>query len=371
MKLHEVTKRFTPLLLGLTLFAGVAPAQQPASKADQAGTDYPFLWRIDGQGSRDFKVKSWLYGTMHLGDKRLVNLCQAVNDARESADALYCELDMVELNRNQLKMTKRMLLPKGQQLQDQLPPKLYSRLAMYLNRHGSSITRFKKMRVWAVNLNLATLDVVKLGYTHSLDQMIYKEARNDGLEVGGLETMDEQMHALAGGSKSDNLRSLKQALDIAEEYDSEGRSPLSEMLEAYLSGEMEQLVAKLKESEERDPELSRRVMKPLLDDRNVRMADRMAEKMAKHPDKSYFFAVGAMHYPGEMGVLKLMRDKGYRITRVNPPSQLGITAKVKALEERVEKLTRVLSKATRERAALEVKVRKLEFQVKVLEKRLR
>lgn len=374
MKLSERLRRFTPLLLALTLFAGIAPAQTTADTSKATATKHPFLWRIDGQGGQNFKVKSWLYGTMHLGDKRLVTLPKVVNEAREAADALYCELDMTAMSRNQLKMTKLMLLPKGETLRGQMSPELYARLDKYVRHHGSSIRRFNKMRVWAVNLSLATLDIVKLGFTQSLDNMIYKEARSDGLEVGGLETMDEQIKALTGGSESDNLRFLEQALDIGEEYDAENRSPLREMLEAYLSGEMAQLVAKLEESNSRDPELNKRIMKSLLDDRNVRMADRMTEKLTAHPDKSYFFAVGAMHYPGEMGVLKLMRAKGYRITRINPPpatTSADLTAQVTALEQRIEQLTETLDQTATAKAALEARVRKLEVQVRALEKRLR
>jgi len=370
MKLHEAAQRISSVVLGLILSAGIVTAQEQSHKG---GTEYPFLWRIEGQGDRNFKVKSWMYGTMHLGDKRLVTLCKAVNDARDSADALYCELDMVAMNRDALKIAKKMLLPKGQRRRDQISPKLYSRLASYLTRHGSSIKNFDRMRLWAVNLNLATLDIAKMGYTHSLDQMIYKDARNDGLEVGGLETMDEQLHALASFSEADSIAALEQALDIAAEYDAQGRSQLGEMLEVYLSGDAAKLVAKVKEQEDRNPELTRRMMKPMLDDRNVRMADRMAAKLTAHPGKSYFFAIGAMHYPGEMGLLKLMKDKGYRVTRINPPPapSTDLTTQVQALQGRIEKLSEALSKAGRERAALEIKVRKLESQVKALEKQLR
>lgn len=389
MNLPELSRRFTSLLAALCLFAAVTPALAPeasqqvrekqgkgqtATRAPVTATKHPFLWSIDGRGDRDFKVKSWLYGTMHLGDKRLITLPKVVNDARESADALYCELDMALLARSQLKMTKMMLLPKGQQLSDQLPPELYERLKKYMRKHGSSITRLKKMKVWAANLTLATIDIMKEGFIHSLDDMIYKEARSDGLEVGGLETLDEQMNAFTSGPPSDHVLALGQALDIGEEYDAQGRSAMTEMLEAYLSGECAQLVAKLKESSDRDPELAARMMKPLLDDRNVRMADRMSAKLVAHPDKSYFFAVGAMHYPGKMGVLELMRAKGYRITRINPPppSKLAdLAAQVEALERRIEKMMEIMTRTSKEKARLQVRVRKLEFQVKVLEKRLR
>ena len=374
MKLPEQTRRFTSLLLALTLFVGTSVAQVTADKAQVTATKHPFLWRIDGHGNNDFKVKSWLYGTMHLGDKRLVTLPKVVDDARENADALYCELDMIAMSKNQLQMIKAMMLPKGQKLSDRISPELYARLDKYLRNHGASAAQFDQMKVWAVNISMATLDVVKDGFTHSLDDMIYRDARNDDLEVGGLETMNEQIKAFIGASESDQIRSLKQSLTTAEKYDAQGRSQMKEMLEAYLSGDSKQLTAKLEESFQGDPELAARMMKPLLDDRNVRMTQRMIEKLTAHPDKSYFFAVGALHYPGKKGILKLMRSKGYRITRINPPTSKQSTdlgAQVKDLESRMAKLLEVLTMVRKENARFEVRVRKLEFKVKALEKRLR
>ena len=49
----------------------------------------PFLWRIESKG---LQAPSWLYGTMHMGNDRLVALPEVVEKARDGADALYCEL---------------------------------------------------------------------------------------------------------------------------------------------------------------------------------------------------------------------------------------------------------------------------------------
>ena len=374
MKLPEQTRRFTLLLLALTLFVGTSVAQVATGKSQVTATKHPFLWRIDGHGDNNFKVKSWLYGTMHLGDKRLVTLPKVVDNARENADALYCELDMIAMSKNQLRMVKAMMLPKGQKLSDRLSPELYARLDKYLRTHGVSAAGFDQLKVWAVTISMGTLDLVKDGFTHSLDDMIYRDARNDDIEVGGLETMDEQIQAFIGASESDQIRSLEQALTTGEKYDAQGRSQMKEMLECYLSGDTQQLTNKLEESFQEDPELATRMMKPLLDDRNVRMTQRMIEKLVAHPGKSYFFAVGAMHYPGKKGILKLMRAKGYRITRINPPptkQSTDLAAQVETLETRMAKLLEVLTTVRKENARFEVRVRKLEFQIKALQKRLR
>ena len=52
---------------------------------------------------------------------------------------------------------------------------------------------------------------------------------------------------------------------------------------------------------------------PVLDDRNIGMAN-MADGFMQGPkSKSHFFAVGALHYTGKIAVHKLLRKKGYTV----------------------------------------------------------
>ncbi len=54
-------------------------------------------------------------------------------------------------------------------------------------------------------------------------------------------------------------------------------------------------------------------MKRLLTDRNYIMADRMQSILQKG---NAFIAIGAMHLPGEEGVLSLLNKQGYKIHSV-------------------------------------------------------
>ncbi|MHC4514831.1 MAG: TraB/GumN family protein [Planctomycetota bacterium] len=295
--------------------------KQPAATKQVTATKHPFLWRIEGKGEQMFDVKSWLYGTMHLGDERLVTLPNSVEDALESADALYCELEMDRVQKQQQKMINKMLLPRGQTLRDRLPEKLYERLSDYLADRGVDMRTFDRMRVWAVSVNLAAIDAMKEKMRKSLDLMIYKDAKADDKEVGGLETVQEQLSALADTSEEDQIKMLRQSLDYRDKLAAQGISAMRQMLETYLTGDEEKLLAVATEAMGEDKELVKRFVKPMLTDRNIRMADRMAKMMVEHPDKSYFFATGAMHFPGKDGILTLLRKKGYRITRIDPPEK--------------------------------------------------
>jgi len=336
MSISPFLKRLARGLVPLCLLLGL-PAQ--ATK-QVSGTKHPFLWRIDGKGEQTFKVKSWLFGTMHLGDERLVTLPASVDDARESSDALYCELEMDQMMKQQRKLMRKMLLPKGQTLKDRLPEKLYQRLSDYVVDHGSSMRAFRRMQVWAMNLNLALLDAMQEKMTKSLDMMIYKDAKADDKEVGGLETMDEQLAALADLPEEDHIKMLTESLEYMEKLAAKGVSPLRKMLEVYLTGDEAKLMAVANEAMG-DKELRKRFMKPMLDDRNVRMADRMAKMMKEHPQKSYFFAAGALHYPGKMGIVELLRRKGYRIQRIDAPKKVRTDSRPSSRKQAGRKLEKV------------------------------
>ena len=64
-----------------------------------------------------------------------------------------------------------------------------------------------------------------------------------------------------------------------------------------------------------EKELSNTFERALVTDRNHRMADRVAAQLA---DKNLrmFVAVGALHLPGEEGVINLLRKKGFTVTPI-------------------------------------------------------
>ena len=51
-------------------------------------------------------------------------------------------------------------------------------------------------------------------------------------------------------------------------------------------------------------------MAALLDNRNIQWAEILPEKMQEAPA---FIAVGALHLPGDNGVINLLRQKGYQV----------------------------------------------------------
>jgi uncharacterized protein YbaP (TraB family) len=71
-------------------------------------------------------------------------------------------------------------------------------------------------------------------------------------------------------------------------------------------------------SEGEHKELGERLIKRLLTDRDVIMADYIDATLKKSPDEVHFFAAGAAHYTGKNGVRAHLAKKGYTVTRMEP-----------------------------------------------------
>ena len=110
---------------------------------------------------------------------------------------------------------------------------------------------------------------------------------------------------------------LRSTLEDMQKARREKRSPIEELRETYLKGELAGIEEKIGElMKGLDPALLKRVLAALITKRNHVMAERMAAKMKDAGGKSFFFAVGAGHLPGDEGVLKLLEKAGLKVERV-------------------------------------------------------
>jgi uncharacterized protein len=304
--------RFVPALL-LALVA-VSPAAAQGVKA----TDNPFLWKVEGEGEKP----SFLFGTMHLPDDRLTTLHPVVTEAIDFSDALYAELKMND-QATQMAAMGKMMLPQGTTLKATVGDDIYGRMETYLNGKGLGMImpQLGTMKPWAVASQLGSLDYImemQMG-KKALDAVIYARAESAGKEVGGLETVDEQIGVFESLTTEEQVKFLDKTLTGLEEAAEKGERSTEPLLLAYLTGKESEILKTVKEEMEagKDDEMSKKLMKLLLDDRNVRMTDRIEKKLKENAGRSYFFAIGTMHYPGEIGIVALLEKKGFKVTRLS------------------------------------------------------
>lgn len=299
------------LTLALTSFLALAPA--PARADDSKEPERKLvLWKVTHP---DLEATSYLFGTIHVPDKRVLALPKPVEEAFAASDALYCELALEPSL--QMAATPLLMLPEGETLEGHIGKELLERAGKILAKRGLPLQPFQALKPWAFISQLQQLDFLmelQMGKL-PLDSMLYQRAKKEGKTVGGLERLEDQLGVFDSISAEGQKKMVASGLDEIELAAKEKRKVAEPIIAAYLKGDIETILAKSEKEAEADEE-SKKFLKMLLYDRNVNMTKEIEALLTKSPKAAHFFAVGAAHYPGEKGIVALLEAKGYTVERV-------------------------------------------------------
>lgn len=294
--------------LGLALALAWLGAQSAAS-APGSEPSGPLLWRIERQ------PPSYLFGTAHLPDARLLRLAPPVRAALERADVVYTEVRMDP--ETQADAARRALLPDSQTLADVLPAPVLADLEAYLASRRVPAGAFSRLRIWAVATALPLIGwAERMQQNELLDQYLASQARARGVRTEALETVALQIEALESMGREAEVELLQATLFQLRDGESRGVDPMEELLQAYLRGNLSELEATAFGNFRLTPRRRQQVMEALLYRRNEGMAGRIAAALAREPQVSHFFAAGALHFSGDRSVVALLRSRGVRVERV-------------------------------------------------------
>ena len=139
---------------------------------------------------------------------------------------------------------------------------------------------------------------------------IIRRAQEAGKPLHGLETIDEQLEVFEGLPLEDQVALLRDAVEQFAGIDALHAA----LLAAYKRQDLAALLA-ISEAEmaDADQRLAREFQRRLIVDRNRRMAERMEPYLEQG---AAFVAVGALHLPGEQGLISLLRQRGYSVRAV-------------------------------------------------------
>ncbi|MEN8761299.1 MAG: TraB/GumN family protein [Thiogranum sp.] len=283
------------LIVALACLAGAFSA----AAADSF--DSGLLWKVERAGT----TSSYLFGTMHSDDPGVVKLPEPVQRAFDQAQSLT--LEVVLDPQSLLSMTSALLMTGGNTLESVIGRRLYERTVAVMDTRGMPEMLVANMKPWAVAVILMT-PPGNNGVV--LDHVLYQSAVATGKEVHGLETVAEQMGLFDDLSREDQITLLEDTLD---NLDIMGQL-LDEIQAAYLDRDLKRLL-ELNEASMRDsdPQLAATFNRKVIVERNHRMAERMQSRLS---EGQQFIAVGALHLAGEEGLLKLLSQRGYRLSRI-------------------------------------------------------
>jgi uncharacterized protein len=289
------------VLSGSVLFAQVKPLEKP------------FIWEIQGE-----KI-SYVFGTIHIPDDRVLALPNVVTDALNKSDAVYIEIDMSP--ENQVKLQKASVLSGTETLRDVLPAELLARAHKIIQTKGYPPKAFEKLKIWSFMSAILTLDYLKAMMTKTpQDLYFYKNGLERKKEVGGLETVEEQLGIFEGLSKEEQVQMLQETLDGLEKGNS-----IQKVIDLYLAGDIKELSNEINKDMHKADDLSKKLYRLALTERDARMAQRIESKIRDNPTKCYFFAVGAAHLAEKDNVIETLEKKGFKVNRVNSIPQQEVS----------------------------------------------
>jgi uncharacterized protein YbaP (TraB family) len=246
---------------------------------------------------------SYLLGTIHSEDPRILDLPEPVRSAFEASPAFALEVvpDAEAIIKSMVAMT----YTDGRNLKEVLPPDLYQRVAEALGELGMTAAAFQDFKPWAV-VTLLSLPPAEKG--EFLDLVLYRAAVDARKEIKGLETMEEQLAVFDRLNEADQIALLRETLD------SRDRMPamFEDLIQAYLAQDLDALMERSElYLQDGDPRLAALFREAAVDSRNRRMAERLPPLLDQG---GWFIAVGALHLPGEMGLLRLLEGRGYQVS---------------------------------------------------------
>lgn len=317
------SRRTTWLLAGWALWSATAAAADPAcpppapeptelqiAQAQAQARDRGFLWRITKSGR-----VTYLYGTLHVGKLEWSFPGPQVKAALHASDVLALEIDLSDPD----------VMAVAQQGMATAPHVKPLPAAM--------VDRFRaQMRAACLPQPMQQQLLDKLSPAFAMSTLVVLSARQDGLEaryssdlmlsrmahaarkkVISLEDPASQLALLSPGSGSSALETLEQGLQSLE--NNSAQRSMRRVARVWAESRFEELQRFSQWCECMDTPEQRKVMKKILDDRNLLMSERINQL---HEDgHNLFVAVGSLHLVGPMGLPTLLERRGFQIKRID------------------------------------------------------
>ena len=296
----------------LTQIAGLDAAK--ARRADDLVNADGVFWRIDKPGLEP----SYLYGTIHSTDDSALTLARRAAERIDGAKVVATELggpmDATEKANAGAAMLARALDRDHDTFED-APQADRAEIEKLLAGQGYPSEFVHHLKLWFLAVLTAVPQCEAARQALDLpevDQLIAQSAKASGVKVVGLETVGEQIDAIA--AMRPQIAGVLLALAARDPGMNE--DVYATMLKLYRESRPADILPisdALGEISEDERAAEEEFTRLLLVDRNAAMAERIAPLLK---GGGAFIAVGALHLPGKTGLIEHLRAEGYTVTKV-------------------------------------------------------
>ncbi|CUH52337.1 TraB/GumN family protein [Shimia marina] len=281
------------------------------------------LWQVEKNG-----VTSYIIGTFHVHLPEHAAMVDHLRGLRPAPTQLFMELtaeDQLGFQRHLTTNPSLFLIQEGDSLIDRLGPELWPKVADQLKARGMPPFLAARYQPWFLGMTLmmppCAMEIVKSGQK-GLDLQIEAMAAEMDWSAHSLDTTEHLIDILASEPLDKQLDDLKWSLRLQEDLAAPEMIPT--VIDLYLQ-ERIQLIWELNQADlriksegnadaQRMATMMQEVEDSLLTARNTAWVEKLAPALSQ---TSALVAVGALHLPGEHGVLAQLQNAGFTLTRLH------------------------------------------------------
>jgi hypothetical protein len=208
---------------------------------------------------------------------------------------------------------QRMITLDGPTLSQRVGTQLFAKAAASAEPYGLNAVVLERFKPWAaaviLSLPVSEVRAQAAGRLNS-EKLLESYAANNQIALHAIETVDEQLGLF------DRLADAKQVemLRLAVEYSDVIDEIFARLIDAYLTQDLNAFYVLMEEmAVGQQADLQEFFESELIAGRNRRMVERILPRLA---EGNALIAVGALHLPDEVGVLRLLEQRGYTIARM-------------------------------------------------------
>lgn len=258
------------------------------------------LWEISGNG---LQQSSYLFGTVHMLCKEDFFFPDLLKEKFLNADEVFLEIDMDDPAMI-MKMMTLLQLPKGQTIKQLFGDTSFKRFdSSFKKITGSSASMFNNFKPFML-MSLLTEKTLNCSSRESYEQTFLNLAAKNKKDMKGLETIEDQVAVFDAIPDSVEIAGLKEMVNNFQQQISE----FEQLVRIYKTQDIDSIFSMTqKGTDQLNAETE------LLTKRNSNWIPVMQTNMQK---ASCFFAVGAAHLGGDIGVIALLRKQGFTVKPV-------------------------------------------------------
>lgn len=273
------------------------------------------LWKVTGNG---LKSPSYIFGTHHLAPISILDSVPGFKAALNTSTQIVGEVDAAKMQSQECtQMVQKMMLINNDTTAYMIfNEKEQQVVSSFLKENmGFELNQMPKIKPAFISNTAIAITCAKMipGFNpeQQLDSYIQSLGLQKGKKIIALESIDFQLNILFN---SQSLIRQAQLLMCTLNHLDKLIADTKELNQAYFSFDLKKLVelSEKREGDSCDPLPSE--MENLIKNRNQDWMTKLPAIMNTSPS---FIAVGAMHLPGENGLIALFKKKGYKVEAVN------------------------------------------------------